>query len=75
MQLAEDKEGNEANAFLSPLEERKQMKISSGYFRNMKEEKMVIKYGSCTACTFFDCAGVEDKNIALLARFTEAFPS
>lgn len=44
---------------------KKQMKISSGYFRSVEAKKMIIKYESCT---FVKRAG----NIAVPARFTEA---
>jgi hypothetical protein len=51
----------------------KQMKISSGYFRNMKEGKMVIKYGSCTACTYFDCARRRERKYSFASEIYWSF--
>lgn len=75
LQLLEDKKGNKANAFLSPLSKNEADEIFIWIFPKYEGGKMVIKYGSCTACTYFDCAKAGMKNIALLARFTEAFAS
>lgn len=61
LQLATDKKGNKANSYLF-LSKNEADEIFIWIFPKYEGgKKMVIKYGSCTACTYFDCAGEGSK--------------